>query len=278
MESLVSIVMPVFNTEDFLADSIMGILHQDYSRWELLLILDGGQEVANAYDWKRRFPDPRIRWLISKRNRGLSRSRNLAMRCAKGSWIAFCDSDDVWRPNKLTIQLQIAQQGNYNILGSCFAFSQKRMGVGSGNMALEYLKRSVLPRKLDYQTLLKTNALPMSSAMYNNDELGKRYFDSTLGKRYIHEDYAYWLEFLSNQEARPHLVHQPLLRIRLRNNSRSSDKFAAIKSHAWILMGHLGLVHRSRVYAIYYLIHYMFWALIKRSRRWQLLNEFDWNR
>jgi glycosyltransferase involved in cell wall biosynthesis len=278
VETLVSIVMPVYQTEDFLEESMVGILQQDYSNWELLLILDGGPEVAKAAEWMQRFPDPRIRWFVSKRNRGLSRSRNLAMRFARGEWIAFCDSDDVWRPNKLQLQLQVAQQGKYNVVGSIFAFSRERVGPASEMPSLEYLQRSVLPKVLEYRTLLSTNALPMSSAMYNQYELGKHYFHSSLGLYHIHEDYSYWLEMFAKKQVRAHLLSKPLLRIRLRSNSRSSDKMAAMKAHASILLDHLGPGLLNRICGIYYLFNYMFWALTKRSGRWQPVHTFDWNR
>jgi len=270
--------MPVFNTEAFLEESLKGILQQEYPCWELLLILDGGPEAVNASFWQSEFPDPRIRWLISQRNRGLSRSRNLAIRCAKGAWIAFCDSDDVWSPGKLAIQLKEARQGRYNVMGTGFVFVRQLPSLPSGQSGREMLRKAVLPTILDYPTLLATNPLPMSSAMYNAEELGKHYFNRSVGHELIHEDYAYWLNMFANPGVRPMLVQRPLVRIRIRSNSRSSNKGKAMRAHATILLEHLGPSLLSRVRILGYLSLYLFWAFRKRSSPWQAPHEFDWNR
>ncbi len=278
MEPLISIVMPVFHTEAYLRESLQGVLQQDYPRWELLVILDGGPEAANSSLWQSTYTDPRIRWFVSRRNRGLTRSRNLAIRCAKGSWIAFCDSDDAWRPNKLTVQWNEAQRGGYNVLGSGFAFVRQHSLLVSAESDAERLKRAILPSILDYPTLLVTNALPMSSAIYNVEFLGKYYFRTAASAELIHEDYAYWLNLFRNPAVRSKLVHQPLLCIRIRPQSRSSNKVKAMRAHSAILLEHMGpsLWNRFRVWG--YLSLYVYWAIRKRSGAWQASQDFDWNR
>lgn len=121
-----------------MGEALQGILQQDYPTWELLVILDGGPEADQASWWQSSYPDPRIRWLISSRNRGLTRSRNLGIRCAKGSWLAFCDSDDVWRPDKLSAQWKEAQRGGTmcweQVLLLCVSFQRQtqatRVAIG----------------------------------------------------------------------------------------------------------------------------------------------------
>lgn len=276
MSPLISIVMPVFDTEAYLAEALQGILQQDYPTWELLIILDGGPEAAHAAWWQSSYPDPRIRWLLSRRNRGLSRSRNLGIRCAKGSWIAFCDSDDVWRPEKLSAQWKEAQRGGYNVLGTGFAFMRQPIKTTSGHAAYPLLKRAILPSALNYSTLRATNALPMSSAMYHADVLGKYYFQKTKDQDWIHEDYAYWLNLFANPKVKSTLLHRTLLGIRLRSHSRSSNKFKAMRAHAAILGEHLGPGLWNRLRVLGYLVQYVYWAIRKRSGPWLASQEFDW--
>lgn len=277
MKPLISIVMPVFNTEAFLGESLRGILLQDYHRWELLVILDGGPEVANALMWQSNYSDPRIRWLISQQNRGLTRSRNLGIRCAQGTWIAFCDSDDAWRSDKLSTQWRECQEGNYNVIGTGFAFVRNCLPSATGEPGEEVLRRAILPRNLSYSTLLATNALPMSSAMVHTEVLGKHYFPESVGRELIHEDYGYWLKLFKNPEVKPKLVQRPLVLIRIRPLSRSSNKFKAMRAHASILLEHLGPNLWNRMRVCGYLGMYLYWALRKRSGSWLPSHEFDWN-
>ena len=102
-QPLVSVVMPVYNTEAYVADSVMSVLVQSYGNFELLIIDDSGQDnsiaICEAID------DPRIR-IIRQENRGLAGARNTGIRHAQGSLIAFLDSDDLWMPRKLERHVQ----------------------------------------------------------------------------------------------------------------------------------------------------------------------------
>lgn len=98
---LVSIVMPSFNTGRFISQSIDSVLAQTYPNWELLIVDDcSGDdtvEVVSAYLQK----DERIRFIQNEKNSGAAYTRNRALREARGEWIAFLDSDDLWLPEKL---------------------------------------------------------------------------------------------------------------------------------------------------------------------------------
>ncbi len=98
----VTVVMPVFNVERYLAIAIRSVLRQTYEPFELLIIDDGSTDdsvsIANG------FRDPRIR-IIRQENRGLAGARNTGIRHARGEFIAFLDSDDAWAPTKLEIHV-----------------------------------------------------------------------------------------------------------------------------------------------------------------------------
>ena len=107
---LVSIITIFHNGERFIGEAIESILRQTYSNWELLLVDDGSSDRATAIvqDFVTRFP-ARIRYLEHARhaNRGMSASRNLGLKHARGEYVSFLDADDVWRPDKLADQVRL---------------------------------------------------------------------------------------------------------------------------------------------------------------------------
>lgn len=103
MNNLVSIIMPAYNADKYIAESIQSVLNQTYPFWELIIVDDCSTD--NTEDVIKCFTDTRIRYLKNKKNSGAAVSRNYALREAKGKWIAFLDGDDVWLPEKLERQL-----------------------------------------------------------------------------------------------------------------------------------------------------------------------------
>ena len=114
---LVSIIMPSYNTASFIAESIQSVLAQSYKDWELIIVddcsSDNTDEVVKPY-----LSDQRIRYLKNENNSGAAVSRNRALREAKGKWIAFLDSDDLWMPEKLEKQIRFMEKNGY-----CFSYT-----------------------------------------------------------------------------------------------------------------------------------------------------------
>ena len=113
MDELVSIIMPSYNTENYIAASIQSVLDQTYQNWELLLVDDCSTDDTDAVVAPF-LSDARIRYLKNEQNSGAAISRNRALREAKGRWIAFLDSDDLWYPTKLEAQLKFMQSHGYH--------------------------------------------------------------------------------------------------------------------------------------------------------------------
>lgn len=95
---LVSVIVPVYNVEKYIAQTIDSVLNQTYSNFELLIIDD--ESPDRSIEICQQFDDPRIK-IISQKNRGLAGARNTGIRHAKGDYLAFLDSDDLWLPEKL---------------------------------------------------------------------------------------------------------------------------------------------------------------------------------
>lgn len=112
MNDLVSIIMPSYNTAQFIKETIESVLKQTYSHWELIIIddcsNDNTDEVVKEYLY-----DGRIHYIKNEVNYGAAVSRNRALKEAKGKWIAFLDSDDLWEKDKLQLQISFMKENNY---------------------------------------------------------------------------------------------------------------------------------------------------------------------
>lgn len=111
IDGLISIIMPSWNTDKFIAESIQSVMNQTYPSWELLIVddcsTDNTDEVVGAFN------DPRIKYFKNEHNSGAALTRNRAMREAQGEWVAFLDSDDLWSPDKLEKQIQFMTANGY---------------------------------------------------------------------------------------------------------------------------------------------------------------------
>ncbi len=113
MSDLVSIIMPSFCTAAFITDSIQSILAQSYTDWELIIIDDCSTD--NTDDVIKPFlSDKRIKYIKNQKNCGAAVCRNKALQVAKGKWIAFLDSDDLWMPDKLQKQVSFMSNNGYH--------------------------------------------------------------------------------------------------------------------------------------------------------------------
>ena len=113
MEELVSIIMPSYNTGRYLAETVESVLAQTYQNWELIIVddcsTDDTETVAAKY-----LQDSRISFFRNEKNSGAAVSRNRALQAAKGKWIAFLDSDDLWHPRKLEKQIGFMKANGYD--------------------------------------------------------------------------------------------------------------------------------------------------------------------
>ena len=108
---LVSIIMPSYNTASFIKETIQSVLNQTYSKWELIIVDDCSTD--NTDEVLENIKDSRIRYFKNDKNSGAAVSRNKALREARGQWIAYLDSDDLWMPEKLEKQIRFMEANGY---------------------------------------------------------------------------------------------------------------------------------------------------------------------
>lgn len=120
MNDLVSIIMPSYNTGDYISKSIQSVQCQTYQNWELIIVddcsTDNTDEIISLFKF-----DKRIKYYKNEKNSGAANSRNRALREARGKWIAFLDSDDLWLPEKLSKQISFMEENNYHFSYSYYS-------------------------------------------------------------------------------------------------------------------------------------------------------------
>lgn len=113
MNELVSIIMPSYNTAGYISASIASVQEQTYTDWELIIVddcsTDNTDEIVKPF-----LSDKRIKYIKNEANSGAAVSRNRALREAKGKWVAFLDSDDLWFPEKLEKQISFMKKNDYH--------------------------------------------------------------------------------------------------------------------------------------------------------------------
>ena len=162
MEPLVSIITPLYNSEKYIAETIEFVLAQTYSNWEMIIVddcsKDNGVEIVEKYREK----DKRIKLYQNEINKGVSYTRNRAIDIAQGKYIAFLDSDDLWKKEKLEKQINFMEQNN--IVLSYTAYEKiNEDGSKRGEIRV--------PEKLDYKELLKNCLIGFLTAIYRKEEL-----------------------------------------------------------------------------------------------------------
>lgn len=110
--NMVSIITPTYNCGNFIAKTIESVLSQTYSNWEMIIVDDCSTD--NTKEIVSRYSDKRIQYHCLERNNGAAVARNEALRLAKGRFIAFLDSDDLWTPEKLERQIKFMRDNDYS--------------------------------------------------------------------------------------------------------------------------------------------------------------------
>lgn len=245
---LVSIIMPTFNSEKTVADSLKSILSQSYSNWELLITDDCSTDNTFSIISSFAASDKRIKVFLNETNLGAGVSRNNGINKATGRFIAFLDSDDIWHKDKLEKQISFMLSHNY-----VFTYTGYQKISSSGDLLSE-----IHPiNKVNYSELLKSNVIGCLTAIYDVSVLGKMYMP-TIRKR---QDMALWLSILEKIDF-AYCLDGIYAYYREGSNTLSSNKFKIIFSQWDFYRKYLkfGIVKSS-----YYFFHYLMKAFIKHK-------------
>ena len=246
MKPLVSIITPAYNCEKFVAEAIESVLQQSYHNWEMIIVNDASTDHTSSILQRYAKSDKRIRVITNSTNLGAAKSRNIAIETALGDYIAFLDSDDLWFKDKLEKQLTFMQENHLVVTYSTF-ITIKEDG--------RYNNTRIVPEKITYKELLRSNHIGISTGIYNRKHFGKIYFQEV-----GHEDYILWLYLLKKIKETKGLT-EPLSYYRIVPGSLSSNKLKALKWQ-WNIYRNFEKLSRSE--SLYYLLWYIYYGFKKR--------------
>lgn len=241
-DKLVSIIMPTYNCAKFIGKTIESVIAQTYENWELIIVDDCSKD--NTEEVVSKYKDNRIKYHRLKNNSGAAVARTEAMKKARGSYMAFLDSDDLWKKDKLEKQLEFMNKNNYNF--TCTEYEQIDEEGNKLNKVIKVKKRA------DYNRILLDCPVGNSTVMYNVEKLGK-FEVPNIHKR---NDDALWLQILKKEK---YIYGMPdiLMEYRIRSNSISCNKLSLVKYH-WQL--YRKIEHLSVFRSVF---HICWWGMIK---------------
>ena len=213
MNELVSIITPCYNSEKFLDECISSVLNQSYQNWEMLIVDDNSSDnsctLINSYS-KR---DDRIKPLFLNENLGPAMARNNAITNAKGKYIAFLDSDDIWLPEKLEVQINFMKKNNCSFVFSSYS-------VISDDEKLKYTIS--VPKTITYKRYLKNTIIGCLTVMLDKE----KFKNIKMPNLRSSHDMATWLNLLKECGC-AYGIQQKLALYRDHKSSNTSNKFKA---------------------------------------------------
>jgi teichuronic acid biosynthesis glycosyltransferase TuaG len=206
---LVSVIMPAYNCQALIAESVRSVMAQSYRDWELLIIDDASRDGTLTVARELAHEDERIRVIPLTENGGVAEARNRGIAAARGQYVAFLDSDDLWLPEKLQVQVDFMRKS-----GAGFSFTQYRRMRSGGTLS----RPLEIPRQVSYKQLLRGNTIGCLTVLIDRTKIPEISMP-----KIKHEDYVTWLEILK----RGNLawgIQQDLARYRVASQSVSADK------------------------------------------------------
>lgn len=247
---MISIVMPAYNAAGTIRDSIQSIFAQTVKDWELIVIDDGSKDDTTRILEELAAVDKRIRFLKNEKNSGASYTRNRAVALARGEWIAFLDSDDLWRSDKLEKQLALIEKHPNAVI--CYTASSF---IDDKGKSYGYVMEA--EERVTYKMLLRKNLLSCSSVLIRASVMK----NIKMPNDRMHEDYFVWLTVL-REYGEAYGVNEPLLIYRLSANSKSGNRLRSAK----MLFNSYRAVGYGFLSACMLVFRYMFYSISKRRK------------
>lgn len=218
-ENLVTVIIPAFNSENYIEETLQSVQKQTYQNLEILVIDDFSSD--NTYKITENYAkeDKRINLFKKKSNKGVAHSRNVAYKIANGQFVAFVDSDDVWPLNKIENQVTFMTKNNISFSYSDYYVydcnTKKRIGIQK------------TPEKSTYTSMLMGNMIGSSSVMLDKERIGKIEIPF-LKKR---NDTALWLKALKKIEAAYRVPGLYYIYKKRQGSLSSGRKYKLLKHH-----------------------------------------------
>lgn len=248
-DGLISIVVPVYNAQKYLEETVQSVIAQSYEKWELLLVDDCSVDQSYLLMQRLAAKDCRIRCLQQPRNAGAAQARNRGLQEAAGRYLAFLDADDIWKDDKLKKELAYLQRLQAGFVFTGYEFADEA-AKGTGKVVR-------VPKTLHYRQALKNTTIFTSTVLFDRTRIA----DELLYMPCIaSEDTATWWKILRNGHT-AYGLDENLVLYRRAAGTLSSNKLVAIQ-RIWMLYRKAeGL---SVVYSMYNFLYYAVRAVLRR--------------
>jgi teichuronic acid biosynthesis glycosyltransferase TuaG len=244
---MVSVITPAYNSEKYIRECIESVINQTYQNWEMIIVNDRSKDNTQTIveDYSRR--DSRIKLFNQDTNQGAAAARNKAIEMSKGRFIAFLDSDDIWHPQKLEMQIPFMIKNDYAFTFTAYEIINNNPKAGK--------KIFKVPRKINYNQYLKNTIIGCLTVV-----LDRQHVDEVKVEKGHLEDVLTWMKYLKKGHI-AYGLNQNLAAYRIVENSVSSNKFKNAKRYFICLREHQNL---TLIKSIYCQSWYMFNAIKKR--------------
>ena len=247
-EDLVSIIMPSYNTGKFIKETINSVIAQTYSNWELIIVDDCSTD--NTDEIVKSINDNRIIYLKNETNSGAAISRNKALREAKGRWIAFLDSDDLWKNDKLEKQIKFMKENN-----CYFSYTNYIEIDENGNING---KRVTGPKKITKTGMFNYCWPGCLTVMYDANKIGLIQIEDIKKNN----DYAMWLKVCKKADC--YLLSEDLAMYRKRSGSISNHSYW--KLIKWHYKLYREAEHQNIIYSLFNTCRNIMFGFYKKKK------------
>lgn len=247
-KGLVSIITPAYNCENYIADTIESVLKQTYNNWEMIIVndcsVDKTQEIVEYYTKA----DPRIKLINLEKNSGVVIARNVALNMSVGEYVAFLDSDDLWKSKKLEKQISFMKSNQY-----AFCFSGYELIDECGISLNKTIKT---PPYLKYSQAIRNTTIGCLTVCINRKIVG----EFRMPQLKHGEDHATWISILQKKFI-AYSINESLAYYRVSSTSMTGKKLKVIKMQ-W--KNYREFYKFSLLKSFFYFTSYVFYAFKKR--------------
>ena len=245
----ISIIIPYFKKKKFFKETIKSIINQSYQNFEIILVYDDINQNELFFVKKTLGKIKNKKILVNKNNLGPGNSRNKGIATAKGEYIAFCDADDTWKRNKLLNQFNFMKENKLNFSHTSYSIIDEYSKI---------IGEFRIKKKLDYQNLMKSCDIGLSTVMISKKILLKSKFCNLRTK----EDYELWLR-LSKKERLLRGLDKNFSSWRMTENSLSSSVVQKLLDSFKLYYSH---EKYNILLSLFYVVRLTSFALLKKIK------------
>lgn len=215
IEDLVSVIIPTYNVENYITETVQSVLLQTYQNFEILIIDDCSKDNTRTVVETLAEKDARIKCIWQDKNMGAAEARNRGLREACGQYIAFLDSDDLWVKDKLQKQIDDIRKNGVVFSYTAYDFINENSVKVKDSIKIK--------RQLKYRDLLTKTMIATPTVVIDRNKTG----DVLMPLRRTGQDYAFWMLLLRKHHA--YGIQEPLAHVRKRQGSLSKNKLQNIR-------------------------------------------------